>query len=99
MSEQRKPDILLIAKKRGKQRVRFELFDSTQWLELFDSTQWPYSRRMFGRFANHGRGRYRVRRNGRWLPGTTTLSDLAQQLRKYLKTRQPPLTTEPKTVE
>ena len=70
MSEKRKPEITLVAKKQGKKRLRVELYNALQWPKKF----------------NRRKSGYRVRINGRWQNGdaTYTVSEIMRQLRGWI---------------
>ena len=75
MSEKRKPALTIVAQKRGKRKVRVELYPAYLWP---DKPGWSGVRK-----------RYRVRINRKWVWGDRhfTLSYVMSQLRQLLARR------------
>lgn len=70
MSERRKPDIILVAEKRGNRR-RLELFRSEQWPERYKNKPGRYRVRANGRWV-------------RTKPEVFTLTYITDSLRRWL---------------
>jgi len=71
MSEKRKPEIAIVAKKQGKKTIRVELFRARLWNE---------------KFCRGELDRYRIRVNRKWTNGDKayTVSEVMRQLRSWI---------------